>query len=388
MGNFTKRRNKFIKHIEALDYSLVLLTDPDTIYYYTGYHGALGIDWGRPDLFILTREGESYLITPIIEEEMANKQTSVTKVIPWTDGMDDEWRKPLSELLQIGAGKKIAVDYMKMPRVVWDFVRNHADREDLYDIGPVTDEMRMIKDEYEIQIARHAGQVAIAMLEGAMEAAAPGVHEFEVSLAAEKAGTYKAAELMERYYQDDDPFNFPNISNQQQIMASGKMTTMCHHRAGMSKLVHGEPLFICHCGSISFKGFYLGFDRTLFVGEINEEVSRLLKIAENAQLAALNEVKPGAVAEDVFFAYADVIESAGYPIPFRAGRSLGFSVNGRPQLANGDKTILQEGMIFAVDGGADAPNYRTQVGDSILVTKDGYEFLTPFTKDHDKLIIK
>lgn len=78
---------------------------------------------------------------------------------------------------------------------------------------------------------------------------------------------------------------------------------------------------------------------------------------------------------------------SSYPIPFRAGRSLGFSVNGSPQLAKGDKTILQEGMIFAVDGGADAENYRTQVGDSILVTNDGYEFITPFTKAHNELIV-
>ena len=54
----------------------------------------------------------------------------------------------------------------------------------------------MIKDDYEIQIARHTGEVAVAMLEAAMEVAAPGVYEFEVSVAAERAGTYKAAELM------------------------------------------------------------------------------------------------------------------------------------------------------------------------------------------------
>lgn len=387
MKNFVQRRKKLIEHMTRFDYSLLLLTDPSYIYYYTGYHGALGIEWGRPDLFVLKRDGESYLITPSMEEEMANVQTDVTEVIPWTDGLNNEWREPLGNLLQGIKGKTIGVDYLKMPRIVWDFIRQYTDREDIKDIGPIIENMRMIKDEHEIQIARHAGEVAIAMLEGAMKAAAPGVYEFEVSLAAEKAGTYKAAELMKKYYADDEPFNYPNISNQQQIMASGGLTTMCHHRAGMTKLEKGQPLFICHCGTVSFKGFYLGFDRTLFVGEGNDEVSRLLKIAEASQKAALSEVRPGAVAEDVFSAYAEVIQGAGYPIPFRAGRSLGFSVNGSPQLAKGDKTILQEGMIFAVDGGADAKNYRTQVGDSILVTSEGYEFITPFTKAHDELIV-
>lgn len=386
--NFTIRKNKLIEHMIKSDYSLLLLTDPSYIYYFTGYHGALGIDWGRPDLFVLTDEGESYLITPSMEEEMANKQTNVTSIIPWTDGLDDEWRKPLSKLLNRSKNNKIGIDYFKAPRVVWDFVLNYVDKNNIENVGQKIERMRMIKDEQEIKIARHAGEVAIAMLEGAMEAAAPGVYEFEVSLAAERAGTYKAAEIMNKYYKNQGPFNYPNISNQQQIMATGELTTMCHHRAGMNKLENGEPLFICHCGTVSFKGFYLGFDRTLFVGKLNSEVSRLLEIAEKSQKAALSEIKPGAIAEDVFTAYAEVIQSAGYPIPFRAGRSLGFSVNSSPQLAKGDKTILEEGMIFAVDGGADASKYRTQVGDSILVTKDGFEFITPFTKDHEKLIVK
>lgn len=387
MKYFMQRRKRLLDHMTRLDYSLILITDPSYIFYFTGYHSALGAEWGRPELFVLMQNGESYLITPSMEEEMANAQTDLTQVIPWTDGLDNEWRKPLSQLLSKADSERLGIDYLKIPRVVWDFIVEHKNQNNIEDICPIVESMRMIKDDYEIQIARHTGEVAVAMLEAAMEVAAPGVYEFEVSLAAERAGTYKAAELMKKYYEEDEPFNYPNISNHQQIMAAGKLTTMCHHRAGMTQLKHGEPLFICHCGAVSFKGFYLGFDRTLFVGKGNEEVSRLLNIAEASQKAALSEIKPGAVAEDVFSAYAEVIQSAGYPIPFRAGRSLGFSVNGAPQLAKGDQTILKEGMIFAVDGGADGQNYRTQVGDSILVTKDGYEFITPFTKKHDELIV-
>src|SRR5699024_8883792 len=135
-----------------------------------------------------------------------------------------------------------------------------------------------------------------------------------------------------------------------------------------------------------FKGFNLGFDRTLFIGEINDEVSKLLDVAEKSQQAALSVIKPGAVAEDVFKAYAGVIDDAGYPIPFRAGRAVGFSVNEAPQLAKGDETMLEEGMVFAVDGGAETGQYRTQVGDSIVVTEDGCEILTPFTNNHESLV--
>lgn len=386
MFNYEGRRSKLMEKLKDNQSDLAVITDPRHIYYLTGYHGALGIEWGRPDLFILTAQGESCLIVPVMEEEMAHRQTNVTVILPWTDGIDEEWQPHLKSYLKKHRKSQISVDVMAIPKIVQEVVESVIPPHQIKDIGTEIYKMRMIKDEKEIQVARHAGEVAVAMLKGAMSVAAPGVYEYEVSLSAKEAGTRHAAKLMAKYYKEEEPFNYPGLDNVQ-IMASGHETTMCHHRNGMTKLKKGEPLFICHCGTAQFKNFFVGFDRILFVGEKNEKVSELLNDAEAAQQAALSQIRPGAVAEQVFNAYAEIIESKGYPIPFRAGRSLGFSYNENPQLARGSQTILEAGMIFAVDGAADTKSYRTQVGDSILVTEEGFEFLTPYTKDHEKLIV-
>jgi Xaa-Pro aminopeptidase len=386
MMNFSKRRETLKERLKESGYSVAIITDPSYIFYLTGFHGALGIEWGRPGIFVLPVEGEPTIITPSMEEEMARKQTKLDNVLIWADGLDGEWGKHLEPILNKYKGTKIGIDHYLMPRVVWDFISDRVGAEALDDVAPVINKMRMIKDADEIQIARHTGEVAVTMMKAAMEAAAPGVKEYEVSLAARAAGTRKAAEIMEKHYKEYEPFNYPSISFQQ-IMASGEQTRMCHHKNSTTELEYGEPLFICFCGTTRFMNFSLGFDRTLFVGEINEEVSKLLEIAEKAQKAALAKVKPGAYAEDVFYAYQEVITGAGYPIPFRAGRSQGVAVNETPQLAKGDKTILQPGMVLAVDGGANGDKYRVQVGDSILVTEDGYEMLTDFTNIHRELIV-
>jgi len=44
-------------------------------------------------------------------------------------------------------------------------------------------------------------------------------------------------------------------------------------------------------------------------------------------------------------------------------------------------------MVFAVDGGASANNFRSQVGDSFIITEDGYEQITHHSKKIDDLII-
>ena len=99
-------------------------------------------------------------------------------------------------------------------------------------------------------------------------------------------------------------------------------------------------------------------------------------------------IRPGAIAEDVFKEYAEVIQSSGLECSFRAGRSVGYSFNESPQLAMGDKTELVTGMVFAVDGAVNDPGVsRAQTGDSIVVTDDGYELLTHYSNDLNDLII-
>src|SRR5699024_12739988 len=99
MKYFMQRRKRLLEHMTRLDYSLILITDPSYIFYFTGYHSALGAEWGRPELFVLMQNGESYLITPSMEEEMANAQNDLTKVITLTDDLDNEWSNQLSQLL-------------------------------------------------------------------------------------------------------------------------------------------------------------------------------------------------------------------------------------------------------------------------------------------------
>ena len=139
----------------------------------------------------------------------------------------------------------------------------------------------------------------------------------------------------------------------------------------------------------NFHRFKLGFDRTFWVNEIlDKSQEEAYKVAVESQTAALKLLHPGVTAEEVHAAYAEVIKSSGYDYPmFRCGRSTGFSFLERPQLVNGDKTVLQPGMVFAVDGSVCIDNYRAQVGDSFIITEDGHEAITSFPKSVEEAII-
>jgi Xaa-Pro aminopeptidase len=245
--------------------------------------------------------------------------------------------------------------------------------------------MRMIKSAKELQLMRHAGEVATAMMQAGKAAIGDGVAEFEVAIATSQAGTRTAAKLLAEHYQDGDMS--PN-THFLQIMASGRDVVKTHHRASNRIMRWGEPVFLCFCGMTNFHRYKLGFDRSFWIGEIAEKSQQAVyEVAVASQKAALDELRPGVTAESVHAAYAEVIQGAGYEYPFRCGRGTGLSFLEAPQLITGDTTIIQPGMVLAVDGSVSVNTYRAQVGDSFIITQDGWEPITHHPKSVEEIII-
>ncbi len=251
-------------------------------------------------------------------------------------------------------------------------------------VTPILATMRMIKGADELQLARHAGQVASAMMAAGRAAIGDGVAEYEVALATSATGTRKAAELLAAHYDDADMS--PNTQFLQ-IMASGPEITKTHHRATTRVMRHGEPVFLCFCGMTNFHRFKLGFDRTFWIGEPDPEQVKVYEVAVASQKAALDALRPGVTAESIHAEYAEVIQGAGYEYPFRCGRATGFSFLEKPQLVTGDTTMLQPGMVLAVDGSVSVETFRAQVGDSFIITEDGYEQITNHPKAIEDIIL-
>jgi Xaa-Pro aminopeptidase len=359
----------FKQHLQQLRAKLVesgidvaLITDDDSVYYYTGYYDYLHMEFGRPTFLIVPSEGESLLVTPAIDLNMALEHAEVDRIEAWNDGLGNEWREHIPGKLK--GVSRVAIEVQKVPALVRAYLESLIDADSFADVTPIVATMRMIKSDKELQLARHAGAVANAMMAAGREAVADGVAEYEVALATSRAGTRKAAELLAQHYGETEMSPHTHFL---QIMASGKDIIKTHHRASNRVMRRGEPVFLCFCGMTNFHKFKLGFDRTFWIGEIQDKSQeKIYQIALDSQAAALKVLRPGVLAEEVHAEYAEVIQSAGYDYPFRCGRGTGFSFLERPQLVVGDKTVLQPNMVLAVDGSVSTDTFRAQVGDSVL----------------------
>ncbi|NQU58341.1 MAG: aminopeptidase P family protein, partial [Rhodospirillales bacterium] len=302
----------------------------------------------------------------------------VNDIRTWEDSGLNRWENVLSTVLgEQPSG--IAVEKGLLPPIVRNFLDANYPTSPLQDISPVINAMRVIKSPEEIEVMRQAGEIAGAMMHAAEGALAEGAPEYEAALAVINAGTRKAAGFLTN--KGWEAFISPMIHNLQ-IMQSGRDTSMVHRRASVKLLGKGDPVYFCFCNMAQFKLYKLGFDRTFFVKDVSDEAEKVLQAAIDAQQAAIAAVRPGVTAESVAEAANDIYSARGYETGYRTGRSIGMSYLEAPELKAGDKTILKPGMTFAVDGGISVDGLLGgRIGDSIVVTETGSEYLTSYPRE-------
>jgi len=380
MSRMQERTAELQARLRDAGVDLAVLTDEDSIAYFGGFWGYLGVEFGRPTILLVPRDGAPTVITPLMESEMAADMTWIEDVRPWEDAGENRWEAVLGRALEEQAGAAaFGWERLKVPTLVFDVLERQVGHARFTDITRLIGDMRVIKSPEEIAIMRQAGQVAIAMVEAGKAALGEGVPEYEVALAVIAGGTRKAAALLSD--EGWERFVSPTVHNLQ-ILQSGHDTSKVHRRSNLRRLKHGDPVYMCFCGMVDFKHYKLGFDREFFIGAATDEQARIYETTVTAQQAALAAVRPGVAAEEVHAAAAEVYQIAGFAAGYRTGRAIGCSFLEQPELKAGDRTRLRAGMTFAVDGGITVPrSFGGRVGDSIVVTDDGYEVLTPYPKD-------
>jgi Xaa-Pro aminopeptidase len=372
-----QRTLEFQSRLKDAGIDLAIITDESSIAYLAGFWGYLSVEFGRPTFLLVRPDEAPIVITPLMESEMVGAMTWVENIATWEDAGDRRWENVLRQAIGDKPGK-IGVELAALPPIVRNWFDDQLPNTRLHDIAPIMGEMRMIKSPEEIEVMKQAGEIAGAMMHGAEGALGEGRPEYEAALAVIEAGTRKAASFLTA--KGWEAFISPMIHNLQ-IMQSGSDTSMVHRRASVKPLQKGDPVYFCFCNMAQFKQYKLGFDRMFFIKELSDEAAEVQQAAIDAQQAAIAAIRPGVSAESVAEAADEVYRERGYETGYRTGRSIGMAYLESPELKHGDKTILQAGMTFAVDGGISVDGrLGGRIGDSIAVTATGSEYITEYPR--------
>ncbi len=371
------RTIEFQSRLRDADIDLAIITDESSIAYLAGFWGYLSVEFGRPTFLLVRPDSAPQVITPLMESEMVSAMTWVEDVVTWEDAGERRWEKVLAAAIGANPGR-IGVERAALPPIVRNWFDDQLPGIELHDIAPLLGAMRMVKSAEEIEVMKQAGQIAGAMMQAAEDALAEGAPEYEAALAVINAGTRKAAGFLTA--KGWEAFISPMIHNLQ-IMQSGRDTSMVHRRASVKALQKGDPVYFCFCNMAQFKQYKLGFDRMFFIKEVSGEAAEVQQAAIDAQQAAIAAMRPGVTAESVAEAADEVYRERGYATGYRTGRSIGMAYLESPELKHGDKTVLQAGMTFAVDGGISVDGrLGGRIGDSVAVTASGTEYITEYPR--------
>jgi Xaa-Pro aminopeptidase len=166
------------------------------------------------------------------------------------------------------------------------------------------------------------------------------------------------------------------------IIASGARSALPHGRASEQAIPKGA-FVVCDFGVI-LSGYCSDQTRTVWVGTVQEDARRAYEAVKEAQHAAIDAVGPGIAVGDVDAAARKVLRKAGLGRYFThsTGHGVGLEIHEIPRVADGQKEILQPGMVITIEPGVYFPGkWGVRIEDMVVVTAGGCEVLTPTSKD-------
>lgn len=154
-----------------------------------------------------------------------------------------------------------------------------------------------------------------------------------------------------------------------------------HHDCDETVLMPNQPVVIDIGGRVD--GYCSDMTRSFFYGTPTDKYREVYEIVLEANMKAIEKVKPGVPLSEVDQAARDVIEAAGYGEYFthRTGHGIGINVHEFPDVSGASETICEVGMTFSIEPGIYLlGELGVRIEDLVLVTENGCEVLNHVTK--------
>jgi Xaa-Pro aminopeptidase len=315
----------------------------------------------RPIVVVVDHTGAA-LIVPTVGEEAAQAMSAIRDIRSYGTSPVKEVAQALTfdRLAEVGA-RRVGVEQDAITGewlAAWD---KRLPETEVVFAGDLVEQLRMRKDEGEIDLMRHAAALADAAIRAGMNASTPG----SVELAAETKGIVA---LRDAAADNGEAAMIDSISG----VLSGPRGSMPHELSSGRVIKHGELFW--HVWLVAYRGYWIENVRTgvATAGECEHE--RVHAVAEEALMAGQEAARPGAVASDVFAAVMGVLkrdEIPGAVILSRSGHGSGLEYHEPPFMEETDHTPLEPGIVLTVEPGIWMPGIGGATLSNTLVVREG-----------------
>lgn len=320
--------------------------------YLTGFTGSAG--------YVLITETDSYLLTDFRYMTQAPQQAKDFKVVEHAPKVMETVKGLLGSATKLG---------FEQEHVTFAAYRNYKEALQGVEWVPVSglvEGLRIFKDENELAIMREAAVLADRTFSHILTKIRPGVTERELDL------------QMEMFMRE----NGATSSSFETIVASGERSALPHGVAS-SRVLQGNEFITFDFGAL-LNGYCSDVTRTVVLGEASDRHREVYGIVLEAQLNALDKIRPGMTGREADALTRDIISSYGYGDNYghSTGHGLGMEVHENPRLSKLSDDILKPGMVVTVEPGIYIPGFGgVRIEDDIVITETGIEIITSSNKE-------
>ena len=121
-----------------------------------------------------------------------------------------------------------------------------------------------------------------------------------------------------------------------------------------------------------------------YLGNPTRPIRQMYRAVLEAQLAALDAVRADVPVAKVDGAARNVLKQHGLENAFvhSTGHGLGLEIHEPPRIAKKEKVKLKAGMVITIEPGAYVDRQcGIRIEDTVLVTENGCQILTPTSKE-------
>ncbi|MGQ9615995.1 MAG: M24 family metallopeptidase [Spirochaetota bacterium] len=337
-----------------LGYELMVLFPGSNMRYLSGFYDEPG---ERMLFFLLPGEGMPVFLVPELYEQQLREVTTFEEIRVWRD-----FEGPISLLGEAlkGYSKRranVLIDD-RMWAIFFLMLKEVMPRANFSPASKVMKSLRMVKTEDERNCLKRAGSIADSVYREVLHLRIYGMSELDIA--------FRIEEAMRREGAEGTAF--------ETLVASGPNSALPHHRAGLRKIGIGDVVIFdygCRAG-----GYCSDITRTVVCGKTTEEVKRVYEVVHRAQEKGVKAVKRGIPAHEIDRATRSEIVNSGYGEYFihRTGHGIGLDVHEEPYIVEGNKLLLEEGMVFSVEPGVYIPgHFGVRIEDIVVVGSQGAE---------------
>lgn len=336
-------------HLDA-----ILIHNPVNRRYISGFKGSAGV------LFI--SKYSAVLLTDFRYIEQGTKQAPDFMIINHTDkGLYHE----INQLIKKDSIKVLGFEGDTLSFSEYENLQE-ALNVSLASTYKITEKIRMIKDENEINNIKMAVSIADGAFTHILALLKVGVSEREIALELE-------------YYMKRNGASDLSFST---IVASGPFSSLPHWEPGERKLRTGD--FVVMDFGCIYKGYCSDMTRTVVIGKANKKQKEIYDIVLGAQNAALKAIKPLIKGKEIDKIARDYIKEKGYGQYFGhgLGHSVGMEIHENPRFSISEEEAFLPGMVVTVEPGIYIPDFGgVRIEDLVVITEKGIDNLTTSPKE-------